>query len=160
MSRKKHIESEYLHGEIEAPKSGQCFARATGFRGGNIVEVEFADHSTALCLIPAKFNKKLWIRRGGVLIVEKPVNEAADAKVTGTVIAVLYAEHLKQMQKSGITVPSFGGASASPNETEHIKDEEATPNADSDDSLPAVPMNTNRRQQLAFVYTDSEEEDA
>lgn len=124
------------------------------------MEVELVDNKTALCLIPARFNKKLWIRRGGLLIVEKPIDEAADAKVTGTVVAVLYADHLKQLQKRGIAIPSFGETNASTNEAGLKKDERAASDAESDDSLPAVPVNTNRRQQLAFEYTDSDEEDA
>lgn len=64
-------------------------------------QVEYSDGRRTLCLMPAKFNKKLWVRRGGYLIVEE--SEAAQqdsaSRVTGTIVSVLYDEHVRQLQK-------------------------------------------------------------
>lgn len=64
-------------------------------------QVEYADGSTTLCMMPAKFNRKLWVRRGGFLIVESSPEAQQDkgSRVTGTICAVLYDEHIKQLKK-------------------------------------------------------------
>jgi hypothetical protein len=79
-------------------------------------------------MMPNKFNKMLWVKRGGYVIVEGGMNaSAADSqpqpgrplqgqlqgqgaaaagenggKVTGTIVAVLYADHIKQLKKQGV----------------------------------------------------------
>lgn len=139
MGRRKHVEQAYQQGDVEPPRADQRVARSLGTRGGNVVEVQFESGATTLCLIPAKFHKKLWIRKGGLLIVDGPAAAAerssaaaaaaeaearadspADAgaaaaaaadsctaKVTGTVVAVLYDEQLRSLRKQGIRVPAF-----------------------------------------------------
>jgi len=64
-------------------------------------QVEYPDSRTTLVLMPAKFNKMLWVRRGGYLIVEESQDAQADSgsRVTGTIVAVLYDEHIKQLRK-------------------------------------------------------------
>ena len=53
-------------------------------------------------MLPAKFNKKLWLLRGGFLIVDMSDSAAAgNAGVTGTVVAVLYDAHVKQLRRMG-----------------------------------------------------------
>lgn len=53
--------------------------------------------------MPAKFNKKLWVRRGGYVIVEHIHDQEGggdpNTKVTGTIVAVLYEDHIKQLKK-------------------------------------------------------------
>ena len=41
-----------------------------------------------LCMIPQKFNKKLWVRRGGFVVVEESEAAAEDTKVSGNIITV------------------------------------------------------------------------
>jgi probable RNA-binding protein EIF1AD len=52
--------------------------------------------------MPAKFHKKLWVKRGGYLVVEHSAEAAADAgsRVTGTIKNVLYDEHIRQLKKT------------------------------------------------------------
>ena len=157
MSRKKHVESAYLYGDIEPPTDAQCIARARGTRGGNILEVEFENGETTLCMIPARFNKKLWIRRGGLVIVEQTVTEATDAKVTANVVAVLYPEHLKHFRKAGVHVPVFAGADAAERPAA-VDDEASAGSGTGSDSGDSIPENTNRRKQVEYEYTDSDDE--
>ena len=162
MSRKKHVESEYMYGDIQPPTDAQCIARALGTRGGNILEVEFEGGSTTLCMIPAKFNKKLWIRRGGLVVVEQTVTEATGAKVTANVVAVLYAEHLKQFRKAGVHIPAFRRADAAEQAVAAGDAEAAGSDAGSDPgsgSEDSIPVNTNHRKQVEYVYTDSDDAD-
>lgn len=60
-------------------------------------QVEFPCGRRTLCLIPARFHKKLWIKNGNFLIVEEV--EAIDAAVSGQIVKVLYADHVKQLQR-------------------------------------------------------------
>jgi probable RNA-binding protein EIF1AD len=52
-------------------------------------------------MMPAKFNRKMWVRKGGYLIIEPSPEAEQDAgsKVTGTIVTVLYEEHVKQLKK-------------------------------------------------------------
>ncbi len=53
-----------------------------------------------LALLPARFNKKLWVRRGGYLIIEDSPEASADGgAVTGSIITVLYEDQVKQLKK-------------------------------------------------------------
>ncbi len=78
------------------------------------LQVAYPDGRQTLCLLPNKFNKKLWVKRGGYLLIEEgsAVNAGADApaetasqsqastgKVTGTIVAVLYDDHIRQLKK-------------------------------------------------------------
>ena len=69
--------------------------------GFNHVQVEYPNGSTTLCMMPAKFNRKLWVRRGGYLVIEPSLEAEQDAnsRVTGTICTVLYDEHIKQLKK-------------------------------------------------------------
>ena len=42
--------------------------------------------------MPAKFNKKLWVRKGGFVVLEESELAAAgDSKITGTILQVCFA---------------------------------------------------------------------
>ncbi len=86
-----------LQEDVDPPGEGQHIVMAVGSRGSNIMEVQFPDGKRTLCLIPARFHKKLWIKRGNYLIIENA--EETDAAVTGQVVHVLFADHVKQLKK-------------------------------------------------------------
>ena len=44
-------------------------------------QVQLPDGQQTLCMLPAKFNKKLWVKRGGYLIIER--DAAADSQQAG-----------------------------------------------------------------------------
>lgn len=51
-------------------------------------------------MMPARFNKKLWVRRGGYLIIEDSPEAGTDGDaVTGTIVAVLYDDHVKELKR-------------------------------------------------------------
>jgi translation initiation factor IF-1 len=62
---RKHLDDEQL--TTPEPEGDQKISRVLDIRGGNIVEIEYSDKRTTLCMIPAKYRKKLWIRKGSVL---------------------------------------------------------------------------------------------
>lgn len=98
-------------------------------------------------MLPQKFNKKLWIRKGGYVIVEEEEKAAADTKVTGLIITILYDEHIKQLKKRGEWPEDFstdireGELVGSDREEEEAIEREGS----EDDDLPPLHRNTNRR---------------
>jgi translation initiation factor IF-1 len=162
MSRKKHVEHHYVQEHVAPPTGSQSIAKSLGTRGGNIVEVQCEDRSTTLCMIPAKFNKKLWIRKGGLVIVDVPVEDAAGAKVTGNIIAVLYKENLKHFRKVGVRVPDFGSEEQNADDSaahDVPPSAEGDSGSDSDSGLPPLQANTNHQQGVrTYECSDSESE--
>lgn len=59
---RKHLDDEQLTNP--EPEGEQKISRVLDIRGGNIVEIEYSDKRTTLCMIPSKYRKKLWIRKG------------------------------------------------------------------------------------------------
>jgi hypothetical protein len=51
--------------------------------------------------MPARFNRKLWVRRGGYLLIEPSEAAAQDdgTRVTGTIAAVLYDDAVKALRR-------------------------------------------------------------
>ena len=62
------------------------------------MQAETADGRDLLCFLPAKFNKKLWIKRGGYIIVEEGDTDVED-KVTATIVKVLFEQDVKALRK-------------------------------------------------------------
>jgi len=158
MSRKKGVEQEYLQRDVPAPTEGQRIAMSLGSRGGNTMEVQFANGSSTLCLLPSKFNKKLWIRKGGLVVVEETVLEATDAKVTGSIVHVLYPDQIKALRRRGVDIPDFGCAAAAaaaieapeaPQPEGHDSDSDAG-------SLPDVHVNPNLVHRPQYSGSDSD----
>ena len=51
-------------------------------------------------MLPARFNKKLWVRRGGYLIVDEAADAAAGTgAVSALIVHVLYAEGVRTLRK-------------------------------------------------------------
>ena len=88
---------------LDAQPSGEdhgcaCTYGATHRRRRVQLQVTRPDGSNTLCLLPAKFNKKLWIRRGGYLIIDQG-EQGGDNRVTGTITAVLYEPDVRALKK-------------------------------------------------------------
>ena len=59
------------------------------------VQVETADQRQLLCLLPARFHKKLWIRRGSFVIIREGNAAEGEAKVTATIEAILQVQSIE-----------------------------------------------------------------
>ncbi|KAG1680995.1 hypothetical protein FOA52_009954 [Chlamydomonas sp. UWO 241] len=118
--RRKHVTLGLLD-EVHLGE-GQSVARVEAARGGNLIEVELRNGRNTLVLMPAKFIKKLWVRKGGFVVIEQQAEaEEAGHKVTGTIATILYEEHIKELKKQGVWPIEFDedtgrscGANASP----------------------------------------------
>lgn len=64
-------------------------------------QVEYPDGKSTLCIMPAKFNKKLWVCRGGFVVIEesKEAQDDRNSRITGTIATVLYGDHIKVLRK-------------------------------------------------------------
>ena len=63
-------------------------------------QVEKPDATRTLCRVPSKFSKILWVRAGSHVVARFEAEaEADDAKVTGELVRVLYANQIKEMKK-------------------------------------------------------------
>jgi probable RNA-binding protein EIF1AD len=112
MSRRKSVLLDALQ-EDAPPVAGQAIVRAAGSRGTNVMEVEFPCGRSSLALIPARFHKTLWIKRGTFLVVEDLGEGAGEARVTGQIVRVLYAEQVRALRKlAGVWPPEFDGEAA------------------------------------------------
>ncbi|KAG2489844.1 hypothetical protein HYH03_011647 [Edaphochlamys debaryana] len=173
MSRSRKHVTLGLDGDVEAPGPGQSIVRALGSRGSNLIEVEFPDGRQTLVMMPAKFNKKLWVKRGGFLLIEASEEAQQDTKVTGTIVGVLYDDQIKQLSKMpGVWPAEFSTREGKgtledmmpppESDEEGGQDEEGgegagRPRAD-DADLPPLHQNTNRKV-VYHEVSDSDEED-
>lgn len=99
--------------------------RVLEVRGGNQIEIDLGEGKSTLCLIPAKFRKKLWIRNGQFVIAELCPSENDHYKVQAILKNVLYDNQVKYIKRMGKWPARYDSAIA--------VDAEATPNADEED---------------------------
>lgn len=129
--RRKHLEQALK--EVPTIEDGQTVARVVSLRGSNVVEVETprcASHADAdrvgsgggvdvgpsgqgdddagssccLCLLPAKFSKRFWVKRGNFVVIEFTVEPDPAKKIKGTILHVLCEEQVRELRKQGGSV--------------------------------------------------------
>eukprot|EP01089_Gocevia_fonbrunei_P020388 TRINITY_DN7595_c0_g1_i3.p1 TRINITY_DN7595_c0_g1~~TRINITY_DN7595_c0_g1_i3.p1 ORF type:complete len:134 (-),score=29.82 TRINITY_DN7595_c0_g1_i3:25-426(-) len=109
----KHVKQQTLD-EAPEPTEDQQIVQVTEIRGTNILGVKFANGEEILCLMPAKFRKTVWVKKGGYVLIE-PFTEMIkkekykDVKLKGRVVHVLFPPHIKQYKKQGIWPSAFDG---------------------------------------------------
>mmetsp|Transcript_10374 Transcript_10374/g.22504 ORF Transcript_10374/g.22504 Transcript_10374/m.22504 type:complete len:98 (-) Transcript_10374:1413-1706(-) len=64
---RKHVETDVLEG-LPEPGEGEQIVQVVGSRGGNMLEVRSPANENALCLLPSKFRKLVWVKRGNYMI--------------------------------------------------------------------------------------------
>lgn len=154
--RRKHLTQQ----ELVPPTANQQIVRACLSRGSNIFEAETADGRQLLCFLPAKFNKKLWIKRGGYIIVEEGDADAED-KVTATIVKVLYEPDVKALKKlAGVWPAAFDAKIAVQPQTAEIQPPDGSSNESSDDDdMPPLFENNNRQVVYRQQEADSSDDE-
>ena len=62
-------------------------------------QVQFPDGSEQLVLLPAKFNKAIWVRRGAFLIVQQNTEEGNKGKrINSSIDAILTDSDIAELQ--------------------------------------------------------------
>jgi len=156
---RKHVKAVALEA-YPTPEDGQAIVRVFALRGGNILEVEYPSTERILCLLPARFHKIIWVKRGNYVIVE-PFTELIpkggkdiQAKVKGRVVHVLLHDHVKNLRKTNLWPQEWN---------EEDKATDFPPNHDSEEEeLEAYLVNTNHRtvdESDSDVESSSSEED-
>ncbi|KAE9361811.1 hypothetical protein PF008_g678 [Phytophthora fragariae] len=115
---RKGVTSRVLYGDPE-PKENELIVRVTALRGSNLFEVVDAEGTKAVTMLPTKFRKLIWVKRGDFLIVgEGDGGEATTAKgkkgaVTSIVEHILYKDQIKNLKRKDLWPAAFDDPSAS-----------------------------------------------
>lgn len=103
-SKRNHVIKKALQEFAEPPVEDECICKAFGSRGSNKIDVELPDGHRALVILPAKFHKKIWIRKGSYVIVkaiEDSKTEGGERFFNGEIVRVLLKDdekHLKSLE--------------------------------------------------------------
>lgn len=126
-------------------------------------QVEYPDGRRTLCLLPARFHKKVWIKRGSYLIIQT-ADDVTDAAITGQIEHVLNHHQVKALKKLKYVWPvEFTDREALDVDNGLPNDEGAnvrSPSSDDDEDdededLPPIPRVQNRRYSQAYDEEES-----
>ena len=87
-------------------EEGDLVARVLGSRGGNLFDVESQDGVVALCRLPTRFRKMVWIKRGSFIVCVQAaddvevVNGKGKAKVLFAATAILMDHQVKHLRQT------------------------------------------------------------
>lgn len=127
-------------------------------------QIQRPDGTTGFVLLPARFHKRLWIKRGGFLVVTTP-DPPTSGGLAGEVVAVLYARDVARMKgMAGVWPAAFAGAGeeAAVEAEAEAAAEAAVGNtlasdSDSSSGLPPLAANPNRRRPTYASSSDESE---
>jgi probable RNA-binding protein EIF1AD len=148
-------------------EENQTVARVVKLHGSNIVQVESpktngdgsrskdeADLEECLCLLPAKFSKRFWVKRGNFVVIEFTVSKehSTSGKIKGSITHVLYGDQVKQLKKDKSVWPEDFTDEVLPEEGKAVGNLEPAENKEyrdddedsSSDEGPPLPPNPNR----------------
>lgn len=75
-------------------KDSQSIARIIGAAGNNLYNVELPDSKTLLVELDARFRSKIWLKRGGFVVVDTATLADRDNKIDGEIINVVRDERV------------------------------------------------------------------
>ena len=73
-------------------KDSQTIARIIGAAGNNLYNVELPGSKTLLVELDARFRSKIWLKRGGFVLVDTATLAERDNKIDGEIINVVRDE--------------------------------------------------------------------
>ncbi|CAM8917358.1 unnamed protein product [Rhodiola kirilowii] len=157
-SGRKHMKKLAEDRKFTVP-DGDSIMQVVSLRGSNLIEIMDAAGGKSLALIPAKFQKTMWIKRGNFVLVDETGREQAlesGSKITCLVTRVLFHEQVRHLQKSPewpqvfrctFTAETSTGNAASPaaqsDRELHVSDNDDDDD-DSEDGIPPLEANMNR----------------
>ena len=101
MSRqRKHVADDVLSAS-PLPTESLRVARVVESRGSNILEVEFESGESILATFPARYTKKIWIKRGDFVMVEQ-ADLRASGKVVGVITSVIRDDQIRHIKDHGL----------------------------------------------------------
>lgn len=173
---RKHLTDAVLH-DLPEPKEDEKIARVVATRGGNQFDICVANDDTVyLAILPTKFHKLVWVKRGDYVLVQ--VGDEVDAdegKAKGDnhhedgggirhmISHILYKDQVKHLKSKGLWPdddPEFskGTGAQEDEENENVEEDDGIVYQDYDDEADDdLFVNTNRIARLE-VQDSSEEE--
>ncbi|KAI7872596.1 hypothetical protein BDF14DRAFT_1755064 [Spinellus fusiger] len=130
--------------------SSQNYARSLGPRGNHQHQVEYADGTQTLVVLPPKFRNTIWVKRGHYVIVDPMAGTTSD-KVGGEIIQVLFPQHIKWLKQAGKWPDHFDRKEEQSEEEAEAEEVEEEEEEEEDDLF----VNNNRP---IMSGTESEEE--
>ena len=122
---RKTVESATLYGSGE-PSASQRLAIVVAAAGSNLLRVRTEDGEAALALLPTRFRKVVWVKRGDALLLSGAATPASAASTAAGVVdggvrflvdGVLYPPQLAHLRATGrwpacldAPVPGAGGS--------------------------------------------------
>jgi probable RNA-binding protein EIF1AD len=187
---RKHLTDAVLN-DLPEPKDHERIAKVVATRGGNQFDILLSttaldeDRTPQLALLPTKFHKLVWVKRGDYVIVQtggKADGEQDDDDEKGIrfiISHILYKDQVKHLQIKGLWPekdPEFnrdvvrGGAEDGEAEGDAEEDDDASQDEggdgivystgyeDDDENDDDLFVNTNRIAKLKVQDSDSEED--
>ncbi|KAL9647131.1 hypothetical protein ABK040_004847 [Willaertia magna] len=129
MSKSRKNIQHTLFEEFPEPNENQNIVRVVSTRGTNQIEVEYPiTKEKILVILPTKFNKLIWIKKGDYVIISTDRTEQNKGKIKGFVDHVLLTHHIKHLKQQGLWPFEEQDAKEEEEETEEIDEMEGNPN--------------------------------
>ncbi|CAI5987846.1 unnamed protein product [Closterium sp. NIES-65] len=109
---RKHVKASAL-GERVSVGEGEQILRVVAPCGSNLIELEDGSGTAMLCMLPAKFHRMLWLKRGSFVVADVSAAEEVDkagGRVRGSITAVLFDHHIKELVASNQWPEAFAEA--------------------------------------------------
>lgn len=176
---RKHLTDAVLH-DLPEPKDNEKIARVVSTRGGNHFDICVANDDTVyLAILPTKFHKLVWVKRGDYVLVEVGEDDEAAQETSGTsknkaanhddggirhmISHILYKDQVKHLKVNGLwpeSDPEFSnGADTREDDNENIENADGIVYQDYDGGMDDdLVVNTNRVARLEIQNSSSEAE--
>lgn len=110
-SYRKTVTDQVLYGEPE-PKEDEQIVRVVALRGSNLFQVECSDGQIEVAMLPHRYQKLIWIKRGDFLIVSGATGDFTTAEgkkgaVKYMIEHILYKDQVKHLKQKGLWPVSF-----------------------------------------------------
>jgi len=160
---RKSVEADVLD-SLPEPLEDEEIVRVVASRGGNLIEVETVEGVQALCRLPNRYRKVVWVKRGTLLIVgtckeDFQTANGENGKVKFIVNHVIFTdEQVKNLRKTGKLPSVFDPKDhvTKPTAVAEVSEGEDDSDEDEDNDLP---VNNNRRTDLIPSDDDDDDDD-
>ena len=122
---RKHV-LQQVENDYPEPTEDQSIARVVETRGQNILEVMLPSGEKILTMIPTKYKKIVWFKRGDYVILERArqLSGSASTKVQSVIVFALFAMQIKSLKEEG-KWPVFVDEQKAEEESQANKEDEA-----------------------------------
>lgn len=104
-SYRKGVKQQYAF-SLPLPDENSAIVRITASRGSNIFDVVLPSGEQSLAMMPTKFRKLIWVKRGDYVMVDSALADATtaqgEAKVKYLITHILSKEQIKHIQENGL----------------------------------------------------------